>query len=67
MAFYTEDGFSVENEGVAPDVEVEQWPEEVIEGRDPQLEKAIEIVLKQLEANPPGEVPSPEYPDKTDN
>ncbi len=67
VAFYTEEGFRVENEGVAPDVEVEQWPEEVIEGRDPQLEKAIEIVLKQLEANPPGEVPSPVYPDKTDN
>jgi tricorn protease len=67
VAFYTEEGFSVENEGVAPDVEVEQWPEEVIEGKDPQLEKAIEIVLKQLEENPPKEVPSPVYPDKTDN
>ena len=67
VAFYTEEGFSVENEGVAPDVEVEQWPEEVVEGRDPQLEKAIEIVLKQLEANPPGEVASPVYPDNTDN
>ena len=67
VAFYTEEGFSVENEVVAPDVEVEQWPEEVIEGRDPQLEKAIEIVLKQLEENPPKEVPSPVYPDKTDN
>ncbi|MBO2543005.1 PDZ domain-containing protein [Salegentibacter sp. BDJ18] len=67
VAFYTEEGFSVENEGVAPDVEVEQWPEEVVEGRDPQLEKAIEIVLKLLEANPPGEVASPVYPDNTDN
>ncbi|PKD15895.1 peptidase S41 [Salegentibacter salinarum] len=64
VAFYTEEGFKVENEGVAPDVEVEQWPEEVIEGKDPQLEKAIEIVLKQLEENPPGEVASPVYPKK---
>ena len=67
VAFYTEEGFRVENEGVAPDVEVEQWPEEVIEGKDPQLEKAIEIVLKQLDENPPAEVPSPEYPQKGNN
>ncbi|WP_332037439.1 S41 family peptidase [Salegentibacter sp.] len=67
VAFYTEEGFRVENEGVTPDVEVEQWPEEVIEGKDPQLEKAIEIVLKQLDENPPAEVPSPEYPQKGNN
>ena len=64
VAFYTEDGFRVENEGVAPDVEVEQWPADVIAGRDPQLEKAIEIVLKQLEENPPREMASPVYPKK---
>ncbi len=62
VAFYTEEGFRVENEGVAPDVEVEQWPADVIAGRDPQLEKAIEIALKQLEENPPGQVPSPVFP-----
>ena len=59
LAIWTEDGFVVENVGVPPDVEVEQWPAEVIAGRDPQLEKAIEIALDQLEANPP---PSPERP-----
>ena len=32
-----------------PDVEVEQWPADVIAGKDPQLEKAIEIVLEELE------------------
>ena len=26
LAFYSEDGWRVENEGVPPDVEVEQWP-----------------------------------------
>ncbi|MGZ4778854.1 MAG: S41 family peptidase, partial [Thermoanaerobaculia bacterium] len=39
LAIWTEDGFIVENEGVAPDVEVEQTPKDVIAGRDPQLEK----------------------------
>jgi tricorn protease len=63
LAFWTpEDGFAVENEGVAPDVEVEQTPKEVIAGRDPQLEKAIEIVLEQLPAEPPPPPERPDYP-----
>ena len=62
VAIWTEDGFIVENVGVPPDVEVEQWPAEVIEGHDPQLEKAIEIILEQLEQNPPKEPVRPPYP-----
>lgn len=67
VAFYSENGFRVENEGVAPDIEVEQWPELVIKGHDPQLEKAIEIALKGLEENPPKKMVRPAYPDKTKN
>ena len=67
VAFYTENGFRVENEGVAPDIEVEQWPELVIKGHDPQLEKAIEIALKELKANPPKTMKRPAYPIKTKN
>lgn len=48
IAFWDENGYTVENEGVAPDVEVDQLPKLVIQGHDPQLEKAIEIALKQL-------------------
>lgn len=62
LAIWTEEGFVVENEGVPPDVEVEQLPSEVIAGRDPQLEKAIEVVLKQLAENPPKEYKKPAYP-----
>jgi tricorn protease len=62
VAIWTEDGFIVENVGVAPDVEVEQWPKDVIEGRDPQLEKAIELVLEQLDANPPAVPQRPPFP-----
>ncbi len=65
VAFYNEDGFNIENEGVAPDIEVEQWPKEVMQGKDPQLEKAIEIVLKDLEKNKVSYPPKPEYPDVT--
>jgi tricorn protease len=62
LAIWTEDGFVVENEGVPPDVEVEQWPAEVIAGKDPQLEKAIAIVLQELEKHPPQPMTRPEYP-----
>ena len=67
IAFYSEKGFRVENEGIAPDVEVEQWPELVIKGHDPQLEKAIEIAMKQLKENPPKKMERPPYPNKTKN
>lgn len=47
---YTRDGeWAVENEGVAPDIEVEQTPAEVIAGHDPQLERAVEEALRLLE------------------
>ena len=52
LAIWTpEDGWVVENEGVPPDIEVEQTPADVIAGRDPQLEKAIEVVLAELKKN----------------
>ena len=62
LAIWTEEGFVVENEGVPPDIEVEQWPAEVIAGRDPQLEKAIEVILDELRKNPPVEPKKPAYP-----
>jgi len=63
LAFWTEDeGFGIENEGVPPDIEVEQWPAQVIAGKDPQLERAIQEVLRRLEQNPPEEAERPPYP-----
>ena len=62
LAIWTEDGFIVENEGVAPDVEVEQTPKDVIAGKDPQLEKAIEIVLAELAKAPPVAPKRPAFP-----
>ncbi len=41
--------WAVENVGASPDYEVTQWPKAVIEGRDPQLEKAVEVALAELE------------------
>ena len=53
LAIWTEDGFIVENVGVPPDIEVEQTPADVIAGHDPQLEKAIEMVIAELAKDPP--------------
>jgi tricorn protease len=65
LAIWTpEDGWVVENEGVAPDIEVEQTPADVIAGRDPQLEKAIEVALAELKKTPPTHPKRPAYPVK---
>lgn len=51
--FFTRDGkWAVENEGTAPDIDVENWPKEVIVGRDPQLERAVEEALRLLKERP---------------
>ena len=47
--FFNTDGeWDVEGKGIAPDVEVFMDPKAVIQGRDPQLEKAVEETLKLL-------------------
>ena len=61
--FYTTEGeWRVENEGVAPDIFVEQDPKLVAAGHDPQLERAVEEALKLLEANPFEILPQPADP-----
>ena len=62
LAIWTNDGFIVENAGIEPDVEVEQVPAEIIKGKDPQLEKAIEVALGELAKNPPEKPVRPPYP-----
>jgi tricorn protease len=65
LAFWTpEEGFGVENVGVGPDVEVEQLPADVIAGKDPQLEKAIAMALKELETKAPAQPKRPAYPER---
>ena len=60
LAFYDLNGrWAVENEGVTPDIEVEYSAAEVLKGRDPQLERAVQEGLKLLEQNPVKRVPRP--------
>jgi tricorn protease len=53
----------VENHGIAPDIEVEYDPAAVRQGRDPQLDKAVEVVMQELRDNPQPALKRPVYPD----
>jgi len=60
LAFYDLSGkWAVENEGIAPDIEVEYTPAAVIKGTDPQLERAVQEGMRLLEQNPVRRVPRP--------
>ena len=60
LAFYDVTGrWALENEGVAPDIEVENTPAALIAGGDPQLERAVQEALKLLEEQPVRRVPRP--------
>jgi len=54
--------WEVENHGVAPDVEVDLDPAAWRQGRDAQLEKAIEVEMQQLKEHPLPQIQRPAYP-----
>ncbi len=65
FGIFSKDGkWIIENEGVSPDFDVEMNPKAVIEGRDPQLEKAVEVVLTELKLKKYKKPPRPKYPVK---
>ena len=55
----------IEGYGVDPDIEVENDPRSVIEGGDPQLERAIAEVMAAVEADPRPLPPRPADPVRT--
>ena len=60
LAFYNLKGeWAIENEGVAPDIEVENTAAEVINGHDPQLERAVQEAMRLLQENPVHRVSRP--------
>lgn len=63
FAFYSPDGkWDVENYGTDPDVAVDLDPKAWREGRDSQLEKAIEVAMAELRKSPPPVSKKPAYP-----
>jgi tricorn protease len=60
LAFYNLKGeWDLENQGVTPDIEVENTAREVIDGHDPQLERAVQEALRLLQQNPIHLAPRP--------
>ena len=65
FGLYTLDGrWPIEGRGVEPDIEVQNMPGDVLDGRDAQLEVGIAQVLKSLKDNPVELPPPPPYPNK---
>src|SRR5438128_4135214 len=65
-AFASDKGeWIIEGHGLDPDIEVENDPKSEIEGRDPQLERAVAEVMKKLKDNAVKLPPRPPAPVKT--
>jgi tricorn protease len=62
--FTTEGEWAIENEGVAPDIEVEMTPRLVEQGQDPQLRRAVEAGLQRLETEDVELIDQPPAPEK---
>jgi tricorn protease len=60
--YSTNSQWIIEGHGVDPDIEVVDDPGAMARGGDPQLERAVAEVMKQLRQHPPREVKRPRYP-----
>jgi tricorn protease len=59
---YNPDGtWFAEGHGVDPDIKVVDDPAQMVKGIDPQLQKAIEVVMQELKTNPPVNPKQPPY------
>lgn len=63
--FDKDDGWIIEGEGVYPDIEVVERPEQLAAGIDACIEKAVEVLLKELKENPVKKVEVPDPPDRS--
>ncbi|MGX5816821.1 S41 family peptidase [Chitinophaga lutea] len=61
----TQGNWIIENQGTPPDIDIEQTPADVIAGRDPQLEKGVQVLLEELRTKSYKPVPKPADPDRT--
>jgi tricorn protease len=59
-----EGAWEIEGHGVDPDIEVDQRDDLVMQGKDPQLEKGIEVLMEQIRKNPKTLPPPPAPPVK---
>ncbi len=66
FAYYRTDGtWGIEGHGVDPDLEVIDDPAKMVDGGDPQLDAAIELMLSELKTTPYVVPKRPAYPDRS--
>ena len=66
FGIYNQEGeWIVEGVGIYPDIEVVDEPHLVAQGKDPSIEKAVEVLLKKLEENPVRPWIVPQDPDRS--
>lgn len=61
---YADGKWIIEGTGATPDIEIDQDPAAVMAGRDPQLDKTIEILKAKTAKNPPKRETHPPFPKK---
>jgi tricorn protease len=62
---YSLDGrWEVEGHGVDPDIEIDQRDDLVMQGRDPQLEKGVQVLMEQIRKSPKSLLTPPAPPVK---
>jgi len=66
FAFVNKDGtWGIEGHGVDPDIEVVADPALMVDGSDPQIDRAIQVMLSALDKKPVKFPPKPDYPDRS--
>lgn len=66
FAYYEKDGtWGIEGHGVDPDIKVIDDPAKMVDGGDPQLDAAIEQMIKEMKSNPYKAPKRPAYPDRS--
>lgn len=55
----------IEQEGVIPDIEVDNLPHETFNGKDAQLDAAIQHLLERIQEEPREVPPAPPFPDRS--
>jgi tricorn protease len=63
--FDKDEGWIIEGVGVYPDIEVVERPEQLAKGVDACIEKAVEVLIKELNENPVKKVTVPVPPDRS--
>jgi tricorn protease len=63
--FDPDEGWIIEGRGVSPDIEVVERPEQLAKRIDPCVEKAVEVLLRELKEHPVKKVTVPAPPDRS--